>query len=151
MKRLLAPLFAAAFVVVYKGRIVAERYMPGITKDTPDPKNGVIVKDPKTRKYFRFRPVEEEEWRELDEHLRWCDQQVGQHVDFQREFAKGVVGNCHPRAKGIVLFPQRGQHLRLFYARDRWSSGGAAEEGVDVTTATDGPTKSRYITKTPIR
>jgi hypothetical protein len=32
-------------------------------------------------------------------------QEVGQHVDFEREFSECIVGNCHPRAKRIVLLP----------------------------------------------
>ncbi len=38
-------------------------------------------------------------------------QQVGQHVDFEREFAKSIVGNRHARAERIVLFPQSADHI----------------------------------------
>jgi hypothetical protein len=40
-----------------------------------------------------------------------CCQQIGQHVHFERELAKSVVGNRQPCAKGIVLFPQSAGHI----------------------------------------
>ena len=38
-------------------------------------------------------------------------QQVGQHVDFEGEFPKSIVGDRHAGAERIVLFPQSADHI----------------------------------------